>query len=56
MDIKLGRKLQNKPSNIKFATSTTNSHNFRINGMKNYDVVSGEHSFVNKYYFQKTTE
>lgn len=56
MDIKLGRKLKAKASNKKFATSTTNSHNFRINGMKNFNNKTGESSFVNKYYFQKTTE
>ena len=56
MDIKLGKKLKQKASNKKFATSTTNSHNFRINGMKSFQSKSKEHCFINKYYFQKTTE
>lgn len=56
IDIKLGKKLEKKESNKKFKESTTNSHNFRINGMKSQQEHSQEKYFISKYYFQKTTE
>lgn len=56
MDVKLGKKKISKKSNKKFEQSTTNSHNFRINGMSNHYVEQNEPHFISKYYFQKTPE
>ena len=57
MDIKLGTK-KDKPSNIKFKDSTTNSKKFRINGLTILETHKPnlEPHFINKYYGQKITE
>ena len=55
MDIKLGIKKEKKESNKKYASSTTNSHRFRINGVSTYFERTNEEFFVSKYYGQKTT-
>ena len=55
MDIKLGIKKLKKESNKKYASSTTDSHRFRINGMSVFLSETNEEFFISKYYGQKTT-
>ena len=56
IDVKLGIRKKKKATDEKFATSTTHSHHFRINGMNCYFSSSDEELFVSKYYGQKITQ
>lgn len=50
LDLKIGIRSNNKPSNLKFIKSTTPTHNFRMCGVKVYQPKTSKVIFKDKYY------